>query len=59
VAARPAKYLDDLIAAAQGWRTAIAPLPRHFSLDELRPYVREALAAQVSGVRVSTNLCTE
>jgi hypothetical protein len=59
VAARPAKYLDDLIAAAQGWRTAIAPRPRHFSLDELRPYVREALAAQVSGVRVSTNPCTE
>jgi hypothetical protein len=37
-------------------------LPRgrgYFSLDELRPYVREALAAQVSGVRVGTNPCTE
>lgn len=29
----------------------------YFSLDELRSYAREALAAQLTGVRVSANPC--
>jgi len=29
----------------------------YFSLDELRPGVREALAAQLTGARVSANPC--
>jgi hypothetical protein len=29
----------------------------YFSLDELRSYAREALAAQLTGVHVSANPC--